>query len=178
VVSNAKTRSGRRVVLVGAPLVLLGAALVIGTFSKYGQGNFTRAARIVEARGRAYELAAGIARCMNHEGRAELPESAPPVPEKPPRALEVDAKKAAQLFSRDVFKCAAFHPRGEVHIQIEWRREEPNHGVVIARLDDDGDGNADFEATSRVACEPPNPSGPAPERCRAALVEERRLTGK
>lgn len=161
--------SGRRLVVVGGVLALLGAGVVLWAFARYGEDTFTRSARDVEARARAYELAASLARCMNHTGRAELPASAGPVPAAPPHGLFLDAEKSAAAFSADVFTCADFRPRGEIHVQVEWQRTDATHGVVIGHLDENGDGRVDFEARSDVHCD-----GAPPERCHAELVQERK----
>lgn len=164
-------RSGRKIVLVFGPLALLGAAFVMAMFAKYGRGNFTRAARIVEARARAYELAAGVARCTNKLPEATLPPSTERRPAVPPHKLELDARASAELFAAEAFRCADFHPRGEMHVQVAWRRDDGARGAGLGWLDDDGDGTIDFEAESIVECAP---SGP--DRCHARLVEERRLS--
>ena len=162
--------SGRRLVLVFGPLALVGAAIVIGFFSKYGRGNFTRAARIVEARARAYELASAIARCTNRRGPAALPPPSPWVPPEPPRKLSLDAESSAASFAHEAFTCAGFSPRGEIHVQVAWFRSDDHHGAARSLLDDDGDGRPNFEAESIVECAPQGE-----DRCHARLVTEKRL---
>ncbi len=170
-VMRSKPMSGRRLIAWGLPIALAGGVLIIVLFAKYGRGNFTSAARIVEARGRAYELAAGLARCTNHgEGRV-LPPSAGPVP--PSGRASLDQAASERRFAAEAFVCATFHPRGQVHVEVEWHRLTPSRGRALARLDDDADGQADFEAESVVECEPQGA-----ERCRALAVAERSFDGK
>lgn len=164
--------SGRRVVVIGGVLAIAAGLFVVWAFRHWGQDTFTRSARTVEARGRAYELAAAVARCMNATNRSELPPSAGPIPSVIQSSLHVAGRDSAALFAADVFKCAGFHPAGELHIQVEWRREDAQHAVALARLDENGDGRPDFEALSRVIC---GPSPASPERCHAGPVEERRI---
>lgn len=159
--------SGRRLVVVGGVFALVGAGVVLWAFVRYGRDTFTRSARDVEARARAYELATGLARCMNRTGRAELPPSAGPVPAKPSRAVSLDGEESAAAFAADAFSCAEFRPRGEIHVQIEWQRKDATHGTSIGRLDENGDGRVDFEAHSAVHCDVA-----PPERCVADLVVE------
>lgn len=165
-----KSVSGRKLVVIGGAFALAGGILVLWAFSRWGQDTFTRSARTVEARGRAYELAMGVTRCVNKSARSELPPSAGPVPSLIARSTHFDEAQSNAAFDADVFRCASFHLRGEVHVQIEWRRNDATHGVAVARLDEDGDGRADFEAHSNVSCD-----GAAAERCRADKVDERRL---
>lgn len=162
--------SGRRVVVIGGAVAILCGFFVLWAFQRWGQDTFTRSARTVEARGRAYELAAAVARCMNRSARPELPPSAGPVPAEIVRSVHVAGKDSAAMFAADVFACAEFRPAGEIHVQVEWRRDDARHAVALTRIDENGDGRPDFEALSRVKCE-----SPSPDRCHADTVEERRL---
>lgn len=168
--ARPKPVSGRKLVVIGGAFALAGGMFILWAFSRWGQDTFTRSARTVEARGRAYELAMGITRCVNKGERPDLPPSAGPVPSPIARSTHFDEAQSKVAFDADVFRCAGFHLRGEVHVQIEWRRADATHGVALARLDEDGDGKADFEANSNVSCD-----GVAPERCRADKVDERRF---
>jgi len=163
--------SGKRIVIWGGAAALAGAAVVLGAFSRWGLDTFTRSARTVEARGRAFELASAIARCVNRSGRSTLPPSAGPVPETV-HEVRWGAAESDAAFHAEAFTCAGFHPRGVIHVQIAWNQEGPLAGVAIGRLDEDGDGTVDFEARSRVSCD-----GAAPEPCHAAMVEEFRPDG-
>jgi hypothetical protein len=158
------------VVVFGGAGAIAAALFVLWAFQRWGEDTFTRSARTVEARGRAYELAAGIARCMNRTERAELPPSAGPIPPVVQRTFHVAHGDRTKVFSADAFVCAGFHPAGELHMQIEWKRDDATHATAIARVDEHGDPRADVEARSRVRCE-----GAPPERCHADNVEERPL---
>lgn len=182
--------SGRRLVLVGGSAAIAGGIFVIWAFSHWGQSTFTRSARTVEARGRAYELAMGITRCMA-KGRIQLPESAAPVPATPPQSLHLGSAESDRAFAADAYACAGFHPRGELHIQVEWIRLDEQHGVARTRLDENGDGQPDFEASSAVHCVASDGDAAPSERargeslagagaaetCRADPVDERRFDG-
>ena len=59
-VMRSKPMSGRRLIAWGLPIALAGGALIIVLFAKYGRGNFTRAARIVEAHGARIALRSSV----------------------------------------------------------------------------------------------------------------------
>lgn len=159
--------SGKRIVVWGGALSLVGAGIVLWAFTRWGRDTFTRSAWTVEARGRAFALASAIARCTNRSG-GELPPSSGPVPSTP-HEVHFTGKEAEAAYAAEAFVCADFHPAGTVHVQIAWTRETAGTGFALGRLDENGDGTVDFEATVRVHCD-----GVLPERCYAGKVEESR----
>jgi len=166
----SKRLSGRRVVIVGAALVLAGSAGILAAFRAVGSGHFLQASLVAEGRVEVNELARGVAACG-----APLPPSTEPVPASIASIGRDGYRAPAGAWGAPAFTCARFAPTGALHFQFRWERETDATGRAVGVADLDGDGAPDREITVHVGCgaAAARATAIAPGRCGVDALDER-----
>lgn len=109
-------------------------------------------AKVNEAKVAVTELAWGIAKCAEHEGK--LPDTSAKVPANLQAVHGMMYQAKLSDWDDAAFKCAGFHMIRPQRFQYQWVRRSPGEGTVVAASDFAGVGIAGQSVSLRVVCAP------------------------
>jgi hypothetical protein len=130
-------------------ILLIGVPLAI-----FGVRKYLIEAKTSEGRNVVTALAQGIARCHSAEaaGRFTLPPSARPVPRDLASVQGMRYQSAPADWQDEAYSCARFQLTDPQYFQYQWVRTSPNHGIVRALADLNGDADPEIQLEAEVTC--------------------------
>jgi hypothetical protein len=150
-VSNGRTVSGRKIVLIGGTLSVLTLFGITYAFRTLGWTRFVANAQLQEGKSNVIYLSRAIAACALKTG------ALPPTSQKVPADLaKVGGKAYASTdadWSDEAFTCDAFRIRDPQRFQYEWEKTGAHDGVARARADFNGDGVVEATFEQELTCE-------------------------
>ncbi len=149
--SERKTVSGKKVVLLGGTLSIVVLFGITFAFRTFGWTRFVANSELQEGKSNVVYLSRAVIACAGKTG--VLPPSTRSVPVELTSVAHKTYASTADDWSDEAFKCGDFRVRDPQRFQYEWTKKSDTEGTARARADFNGDGVVEATYEQDVKCE-------------------------